>query len=181
MPRQSSHPTPLPVIFPTLPGDEGKLDTLGLSAGAWNTVYLSCWEWREWGMAVGWWREKGRKIEKQRDRKKKKEMLEKKVGGVFWNEGEEVLDFKELIGWSTYPEGSLKGLNHQLRFAEEQKRQSLVADYQMSCVLDCAWMLLQISTRLINEFTWVQVSAMSVDKRSREEIYCVCYGKWVNI
>lgn len=98
------------------------------------------------------WRLVARKGQKNRETKRqeeeKRETLEKKVMGcLFWNEGEEVLDFKQLIRSSTYLESSLKGLNHQLKFAEEQKPQSLFKNYQMSHVLNRACELLQMSFR----------------------------------
>lgn len=98
-PDRALIPTPLSVIFPTLPGDGGKLDTLGLSAGAWNTVYLSCWGMRDGFQLMVRKGQKNRETtnRKKRDgKKKKREKPAKRVGWVsFLNEGGEGLDFQE--------------------------------------------------------------------------------------
>lgn len=166
-PDRALIPTPLSVIFPTLPGDGGKLDTLGLSAGAWNTVYLSCWGMRDGFQLMV---RKGQKNRETTNRKKRGREEEKKIEtcekgrlGVFFKWRGRRVGFSG-DSWSTDTEDSRKSLNHLLRFPEEQRRHSLVSS------VTCSRSSLHAVPNLYLSDEWVHMSSSVSDEwRQREQ------------
>lgn len=70
----------------------------------------------------------------QKTRETKRQEKKRRLGR--WRE--EVLDLRELVIQSSYPVGSRKGSNHQLRCAEEPKRQSTLPNVTCSRLRLCA-------------------------------------------
>lgn len=164
-PDRALIPTPLSVIFPTLPGDGGKLDTLGLSAGAWNTVYLSCWGMRDGFQLMV---RKGQKNRETTNRKKgreeeKRQKPRKRVGWVsLLNEVGEGLDFQQTAEARTLKAAKRAWITC-FGSPEEQRRHSLVSN------ITCSRSSLHAVPNFYLSDKWVHMSSSVSDEWRQKE------------